>query len=86
MSKKKVHNVAPEYPFSAKARGIQGTVLLHMVLDVDGKVEELQYISGPKELMKPAMDAVRQWRYSPTTLNGQPVEIETQVAVTYSLN
>jgi protein TonB len=60
-------------------------VVLHAVISKDGSVEDLQYVSGPPLLMKAAMDAVRQWRYQPTQLNGEPVEVDTTVSVVFTL-
>jgi protein TonB len=60
-------------------------VVLHAVIAKDGSVEDLQYVSGPPLLMKSAMDAVRQWRYQPTQLNGDPVEVDTTISVVFTL-
>jgi len=67
------HQVMPIYPPIAKTAHISGTVVLHAIIGKDGSVLNLEYISGPPLLMKNAMDAVRQWRYKPTMLNGDPV-------------
>jgi protein TonB len=48
-------------------------------------VQDLQYVSGPPLLMKSAMDAVRQWRYKPTLLNGEPVDVDTTISVVFTL-
>jgi periplasmic protein TonB len=77
--------VQPIYPAIAKTAHIQGTVVLHAIIAKDGTVQELQYISGPPLLMKSAMDAVRQWRYQPTLLNGEPVEVDTTISVIFTL-
>lgn len=82
---KMVRQVQPVYPQIAKTAHIQGTVVLHAVIAKDGTVQELQYISGPPLLMRAAMDAVRQWRYQPTLLNGEPVEVETTISVIFTL-
>ncbi|HKW88206.1 MAG TPA: energy transducer TonB [Candidatus Acidoferrales bacterium] len=66
------HQVAPVYPAIADTTHIEGTVVLHSVIGKDGSVQDLQVVSGPPLLMRAAMDAVRQWRYSPFLLNGQP--------------
>jgi TonB family protein len=79
-----VSAVPPESPEEAKAAHISGTVLLHAVIDTDGSVLQLEYVSGPPLLMKSAMDAVRQWRYKPVLLNGEHVEVDTTVSVVYS--
>src|SRR4029077_7945669 len=75
----------PVYPAIAKSAHMQGTVVLHAIIDKDGSVQELQYISGPPILMKNAMDAVRQWRYQPPLLNGEPVQVDTTISVVFSL-
>jgi len=80
-----VHRVSPVYPQSAKDEHIQGTVLLHAVIALDGTIQTLEYVSGPAELMDSAMNAIKQWRYKPTLLNGQPVEVDTTIAVVYTL-
>ncbi len=78
-------HVNPIYPEDAKKAKIQGSVVLHAIVGKDGSVQNLQVISGPKELWRSSLDAVRQWTYKPFLLNGNPVEIETSVTVTYSL-
>jgi len=82
---KMVRQVQPIYPQIAKTAHVSGTVLLHAIIAKDGSVQELQYVSGPPLLMKAAMDAVREWRYQPTLLNGEPVEVETTISVIFSL-
>ena len=77
--------VQPTYPPEAKAAGIEGSVLLHAIIGKDGKIESLQLISGPAELSKSALDAVKQWTYKPYLLNGNPVAVDTTITVTYSL-
>lgn len=77
--------MAPEYPKDAKAAHICGTILLHAVIAKDGTMQQLEYISGPRLLLHSAMEAVRQWRYKPTLLNGQPVEVDTKISVVYTM-
>jgi len=84
-SAKMVRQIMPVYPAIAKTAHIQGNVVLHAIIAKDGTVQELQYISGPPLLMKPALDAVRQWRYQPTLLNGEPVEVDTTITVVFTL-
>jgi TonB family protein len=83
---KMIHQVQPIYPEKAKAAHVQGTILLHAVIARDGTIAELQYVSGPEMLMRSSMDAVRQWRYAPTLLNGEPVEVDTTISVVYTLS
>jgi len=80
-----VHQVTPIYPQIAKTAHISGTVILHAIIGTDGAVQDLQYISGPPLLMRSAMDAVRQWRYRPTMLNGEPVQVDTTISVVFTL-
>ena len=80
-----VRQIMPEYPPIAKTAHISGTVTLHAVIGKDGTVQDLQYVSGPPLLMKSAMDAVKQWRYQPTQLNGDPVEVDTTISVVFTL-
>jgi len=80
-----IHQVMPQYPQIAKTAHIQGTVILHAIISKEGTVQELQYISGPPLLMRSAMDAVREWRYKPTLLNGEPVEVDTTISVVFTL-
>jgi TonB family protein len=81
-----VTKVHPTYPADAKRAGIQGVVLLHAVIGRDGTISDLQPISGPEELIPSAMAAVKQWRYKPYTLNGIPVEVDTQVQINFTLS
>ena len=83
---KVIQQVQPIYPEKAKAAHVQGTILLHAVIARDGTIAELQYVSGPEMLMRSSMDAVRQWRYAPTLLNGEPVEVDTTISVVYTLS
>jgi protein TonB len=80
-----LREVTPIYPPIAKTAHIQGTVVLHAIISKDGSIEQLEYVSGPPLLMKNAMDAVRQWRYRPTMLNGEPVEVDTTVSVVFTI-
>jgi periplasmic protein TonB len=81
-----VHRVQPEYPGLAKNIGLSGTVILRARIGTDGEVRDLQLVSGNVLLARSALEAVRQWRYRPTMLNGQAVEVETQVTVNFVLN
>jgi len=80
-----IRQVQPVYPAIAKTAHISGTVVLHAVISKDGTIQELTYISGPPLLMKNAMDAVHQWRYKPTLLNGEPVDVDTTISVVFTL-
>jgi periplasmic protein TonB len=80
-----VRMVNPAYPPLAKAAHVSGTVVLHAIIAKDGTIQQLEYVSGPAMLMTSAMDAVRQWRYKPTMLNGEPVEVDTSISVVFTL-
>ena len=80
-----VHQVQPVYPPIARAARIQGDVILKAVISKDGEIQDLQLVSGHPMLVPAAIDAVRQWRYRPYLLNGQPVEVETTITVIFSL-
>jgi TonB family protein len=75
----------PTYPQTARAERIQGLVTVNAVIQKDGTLGKIQAVCGPSELRKAATDAVTTWRYKPYLLNGQPVEVETQIEVTFSL-
>ena len=80
-----VHQVKPQYPPIAVQARIQGTVVLQAVIGKDGTIRELRLISGHPMLTAAAIEAVRQWRYRPYLLNGEPVEVDTQVNVNFTL-
>jgi protein TonB len=80
-----LRQVPPVYPAIAKTAHVSGTVILHAIIAKDGSIQELQYVSGPALLMKAAMDAVHEWRYKPTMLNGDPVEVDTTISVVFTL-
>ena len=75
----------PLYPPLARQARIQGNVILHAIIDKDGRVGELQVISGHPLLVQSALDAVKNWRYQPTQLNGEPVEVDTTITVSFVL-
>jgi protein TonB len=78
--------VQPNYPPLAKAARIQGHVMLQAEISKDGTIQNLQLISGHPMLAPAAIEAVKQWRYKPYLLNGEPVAVETQVDVIFSLS
>ena len=80
-----IYRVEPKYPPIAQQAHIQGIVILTAVIDKDGIIQRLQLVSGHPMLATAAIDAVKQWRYKPYLLNGQPVEAETTVTVTFRL-
>jgi protein TonB len=81
----KIHNVVPDYPDIAKREHLEGKVLMHALIDKSGSLAKLYVLQGYCTLAESALSAVRKWRYSPTTVNGEPVEVETQIQVIYSL-
>jgi len=83
---KLVNRVQPVYPPLARQTRISGTVRLHALISKTGSVESLEVMSGHPLLVRAAMDAVQQWRYQPTLLNGEPVEVDTTIDVIFSLN
>jgi TonB family protein len=84
-SMKIVTNAYPVYPPAAKAARIQGSVILDATIGKDGVPEHLAIQKGPRELQQSALDAVRQWRWQPYLLNGEPIEVQTTVTVVYTL-
>lgn len=76
----------PIYPPLARQARIEGTVILHGVIGRDGRINQLNVVSGHPLLTKAALDAVQRWRYTPTTLNGQPVEVEAPIEVRFRLS
>jgi len=84
---KLLHKVMPVYPASAKAAGVQGTVILHAVIGMDGRPLSLRImnIDIDPQLGRAAIEAVSQWRYRPTLLNGDPIEVDTTIMVNFSL-
>jgi protein TonB len=80
-----VYRVDPVYPGVAVSANIQGTVILEAIVDEDGRVESLKVLRSVPVLDKSALDAVRQWRYSPVILNGRPEKFILTVAVTFRL-
>jgi TonB family protein len=80
-----VKKAVPVYPSTAKLQGIQGTVILNGIIGTDGRFQRLQVLTGPPMLQQPALDAVRQWAYEPYLLNGQAIEVETDVNVVFVL-
>jgi periplasmic protein TonB len=81
-----IYRVQPQYPLLARQARVQGIVVLRAMISRQGKIEHLQVLSGPVLLVKSAMDAVLQWRYRPYYLNNEPVEVETQVTVNFTLS
>lgn len=77
--------VAPAYPEAAKAARVSGIVILEAIVGTDGRVAEAKVIRSIAQLDEAALDAVRQWKYTPTTLNGQPVPVIMTVTVNFTM-
>lgn len=81
-----LHRVQPTYPSLARTARVQGSVVLAAVIGKDGTIQNLHVLSGHPLLTQAALDAVKQWRYRPYILNGEPVEVDTQVTVNFTLS
>jgi protein TonB len=81
-----IYKVIPTYPMVARAIHASGTVILQATISRTGTIENLRVVSGPALLRQAALDAVKQWRYRPYLLNGQPVEVKTAVNVEFTLD
>ncbi len=83
---KLIHQEVPKYRQEAKDARIQGTVLIHAIIAKDGSIREAHVVEGVCLLAESALDAVRKWRYSPTLLLGEPVEVDTTISVIFTLS
>ncbi len=81
-----VHKVTPQYPPLAKQARIQGVVVLQALIGKDGSIQNLHVVSGHPMLTNAALEAVKEWKYKPYYLNGEPVEVETTINVNFSLS
>jgi protein TonB len=81
-----IHDVTPQYPPEAGRQRIEGTVVLMAVIGKDGAVRDVRVESGPPLLAQAAIDAVRQWRYKPYFLNGEPVEVDSHITINFTLS
>jgi len=81
-----IHRVEPIFPTFARQTGREGRVELHALIGADGAVRSLQTLEGDPMFYQSALDAVRQWRYKPTLLNGRAVEVDTHITVIYRLD
>ncbi len=81
-----IKRVQPKYPPAALATHTQGSVQIDATINKEGNVTNLKVLSGDPVLAKAALDAVRQWRYKPYYLDGEPVEIETQITINFKAN
>ena len=81
-----IHDVAPQYPPEAGRARIEGAVVLMAVIGKDGSVEDVRVESGLPILAQAAIDAVKQWRYRPYLLNGEPVEVDSRITINFTLS
>ena len=79
------YRVQPAYPPLARAARVQGEVRLRAIISKTGMIENLQVLTGHAMLVSAAVAAVRQWRYRPYMLNGEPIEVETEITVNFTL-
>jgi periplasmic protein TonB len=77
--------IRPVYPVIAKAAGVQGTVVVEAVISRKGTIESLHVVSGPAMLQSAALDAIREARYQPYRLNGEPTEVQTTITVNFRM-
>jgi TonB family protein len=80
-----ISKVKPVYPAKARAANIHGDVVLHATIDTEGKISNIQVLSGEESLAKAAVEAVRQWRYKPILWEGQPTEVDTIITIAFSM-
>ncbi|MGA2886473.1 MAG: TonB family protein [Terracidiphilus sp.] len=80
-----IQKTAPVYPQLAKEARVSGTVVIQATISRTGSIQNLRVVNGPTMLRQPALDAVKSWRYRPYLLDGEPVEVETTVSVTFTL-
>lgn len=80
-----IHKVEPYYPQKAKEKHIQGDVILRFTIDEHGNVVDLVVLQGDPILARSALDAVKQWKYRPYMLNGEPVQVETTAKISYRM-
>jgi protein TonB len=81
-----IKKVVPVYPMLAKSAGVEGVVRFTALIGKDGKIQNLKVISGPSPLVDAASDAVKRWVYRPAMLNGQPVEVITDINVNFTIS
>lgn len=81
----KIHDVQPVYPRDARVNHITGDVVLQATIDRQGNIQDLRPVSGDPILVKSAVKAVSKWKYRPYVLNGEVVEVETQITVRYHM-
>jgi len=83
MEKLLAHRVEPVYPAEARQQRLEGTIALEIVIDRNGSVTSMHALNGPEVLARAAMDALRWWKFEPYRLNGEPIVVQTTVAVEF---
>ena len=78
-----IHKVQPVYPIEARNLRVQGSVVLNATIGEDGSTRDLKIVSGPQVLAQAATDAVRQWRYRPSLLNGKPIVTQKEITIIF---
>ncbi len=81
-----INRVDPTYPVLCKQMRLEGSLVVRAIIGRDGEMRELNYVSGNPCFLQNSMDAISKWRYRPTILNGEPVEVETTITVVFKLN
>jgi periplasmic protein TonB len=81
----KTHTVNPTYPREAREKGIQGDVILQATIDTKGNIASLRPVKGDPILADASIEAVKQWKYKPYVLNGEPVEVETTILIKFHM-
>ena len=82
---KLINSVAPIYPASARSSGVQGDVVVDTTIDKTGKVVKMHVVSGPLMLRESALDSLKRWKYEPSSLNGEPVDVQMQITIKFRL-
>lgn len=82
---KLINSVAPIYPSPARSSGVQGDVVVDTTIDKTGKVVKMHVVSGPLMLRESALDSLKRWKYEPSSLNGEPVEVQMQITIKFRL-
>jgi periplasmic protein TonB len=81
-----ISKIAPEYPKEAHKQHVQGSVVIQALIGKGGDVVDLRVISGNELLVPSAIEAVKQWKYKPYVMQGQPIEVDTQITINYTLS
>jgi TonB family protein len=82
---KLINSLAPIYPASARSSGVQGDVIIDTTIDKSGNVVRMHVVSGPLMLRSSALDSLKRWKYEPSRLDGEPVEVQMQVTIKFRL-